>query len=182
MKRFLLLVPATILFIISNCSYSAIPKMDLALNDLVYLRDPEKTQEKMGAINQMMDFQADYPFIYLISIDNEQYAKLFFYPGDTPNTISLIEIGYVDNSILSDLHKIQVEDTFRTDSGLYLGMSEEDLKRKKGDPTREDGQYYHYQWDETFVLSHFNTPDYSEVVRFSKDRKVDYIRFGFDYP
>ena len=66
--------------------------------------------------------------------------------------------------------------------GLCLGMSEEDLKRKKGAPTRVDGQYYHYQWDELFVLSHFNTPDYSEVVRFSKDRKVDFIRFGFDYP
>lgn len=182
MRHFLLLVLATILFIISNCRYSATPEMDLVLNDLVFLRDPEKTQEKIGSIDQMMDHLADFPFIYLISIDNKQYAKLFFYPGDTPNTISMIEIGYVDDSIISDPHKIQIQDTFQTENGLCLGMSEEDLKRIKGAPTRVDGQYYHYQWDELFVLSHFNMPDYSETIRFSKDRKAEFIQFGFSYP
>jgi hypothetical protein len=119
----------------------------------------------------------------------KQYLLGYVYEGDTKNAFACFEIGFIedDTKLKNSKYNLTDEKGFKTESGLKLGMSLNELVKKKG-------KNYEIRFDvdstlvyklntntESSFLTRYNMPGYFMEFKI-KNNKVRKILFGFDYP
>lgn len=161
---------------------------DISINKKVFLHNPISVENVFGNIYLSMNQDNDFPYVYMINSTKEQYLKMVFFPGDVKNSISQFEVGYVSNIKNDILNHIALMDTFFTESGIFLGLSEEDVLRIKGvryEKIQSNDtlvmKYIIDNYDTSDFLKKYNMPVYFAEYWIVKD-KVIRFKFGFEYP
>lgn len=160
---------------------------DISINKEVFLHNPISV-ENVFNIYLSMNQDDDFPYVYMINRKKEQYLKMVFFPGDVKNSISQFEVGYVSNIKNDTLNHIALMDTFFTESGIFLGLSEEDVLRIKGNRCEKIQsndtlvmKYIIDNYDTSDFLKKYNMPVYFAEYWIVKN-KVIRFKFGFEYP
>lgn len=161
---------------------------DISINKEVFLRNPISVENVFGNISLLMNQDKNFPYVYFINRTKKQYLKMVFFPGDVKNSISQFEVGYVLNLENEKLNHISFGDTFVTESGIFLGLSKEEVLRIKGIPSEK------IQLDDTliikYIIDNYNTSDFLKKhnmpIYFAEywivEDKVIKFKFGFEYP
>lgn len=120
--------------------------------------------------------------------NQEEYLIASQYEGDESNSFSSFEIGYGENdSIAVKRGRMTDYKNFKTESGLKLGLSENDIVRLKGNNYAtehiQNTKILKYNIDELSspFLEKFAMPSYFMNFYLRHD-KVFKICFGFGYP
>ena len=128
-----------------------------------------------------------YPFTLFVDGTGTHYLFAYFYEGNPKNQYSAFEIGYAsDIPQITKLHPYTVADSlFATESGITLGMSEQELLRLKGKEHQrqeDNGTWLMYKLDEqSSFCRRYHMPGYVMKVRIA-DGKVAGVWLGFEYP
>lgn len=165
---------------------------DTTVNEKLYLNNYNSIMSFYPCIDSLyLHLEQDtYAFCLFANIYHTQYLKAFTYEGSLKNEFSLFEIGYLNNENL--FLKGQINDTnypsFRTESGLSLGMDFESVLSVKGNEydlqKREKDSLVIYKIDADDIFGFckkYNMPSYSLCLTI-KNSKVNKIVYGFDYP
>ncbi|MGS2764688.1 hypothetical protein [Sinomicrobium sp. M5D2P9] len=129
------------------------------------------------------------PVIIFGNKNNSEYLLAYQYEGNTENAFSCFEIGYFNDQItLREKTNPTESSDFKTESGIGLGISMEDVIQIKGENYKvEESEGYRimtYRMDDygnSSFLKRYNMPGY--FIRIAlKDDIVRRITFGFDYP
>lgn len=167
---------------------------DVSISGRIYFSEPQ------SVINNLNDIE---PYIYEDSLyhvdvlNKTQRLILTFHPGDVANSVSYFDLSYKPDSIPNNHSYIEVTWPFYTNTGLYLGMSEESARSLLsvpftvtflGEYTQYSYQLYYYQTrtgeyvgEPNEFLESYNMPEYSETLIFKNGCLVN-IMFGFEYP
>jgi hypothetical protein len=130
------------------------------------------------------------PVVVFSNLANDQYMLAYQYEGNTKNAFSSFEIGYMKDLeplVQKKANRLSEKD-FKTESGLSLGLSLEDVVKTKGDNFKisdtGDRTTLSYRIEDvpsSPFLKRYSMPGYFIEVVF-KQNKVVKILFGFDYP
>lgn len=127
------------------------------------------------------------PVAAFVNSNGVEYLLASQYEGNTKNSFSLFEIGYVkDIKQKIEYNKVD-ERTFETESGIHLGQSFRDLIQLKGDKYQISVQtdtvvtYRINDYKNSQFLKKYNMPGYFLEFRI-KNAKICNFKFGFDYP
>ena len=162
-------------------------KPDLTVNGLALLNDTsiQKITKKKIVIKEGI---REAPIAIFLNKKNTQYLLASQYEGDVANYFSLFEIGYLKDELSLDSigFKTQTDD-FKTESGLKLGMTMDELVKIKGKgySINKDGEIttisYAINNPNDPLLKLARLPGY--FIRASLKNNVIYkIIFGFEYP
>ena len=130
------------------------------------------------------------PVMVFDNIGNDEYLLTYQYEGNTKNSFSMFEIGYVKD--LKEVGKNKVthsnEKSFKTESGLSLGSSLDDVIKIKGSSFKRMNvnnviilRYVVEDFTQSAFLKRYNMPSYFIELVF-KENKVVKLSYGFDYP
>ena len=127
------------------------------------------------------------PGLLFLSKSGEEYLFAYFYEGNTRMAFSYFEIGATNSEEkdLTSLPHIQTEEeSFRTENGVGLGTSFEELVSMKGEtfrlaPNSLAGIYE--MGAETCFVRRYRMPGY-EMKFYLEDGKIIKLLFGFIYP
>ncbi len=129
--------------------------------------------------------------IVIFALKNKlQYLIAYHYEGETINSFNCFEIGYFKNEkkLENKSYFYIQDDSFKTESNLFLGNSLKDLESIKGKNylknNLEDLEIITYRisdFDSSPFLKRYNMPSYFMEFTLKND-KIIKIKFGFDYP
>lgn len=128
-----------------------------------------------------------YPFTLFVDGTGTHYLFAYLYEGNPANQYSAFEMGYAsDIPQITTLHPRTVADSlFATESGITLGMSEQELRRLKGKEHQrqeDNGTWLVYGLDaQSGFCRRYHMPGYVMKVRIAA-KKVDRVWLGFEYP
>ncbi len=160
---------------------------DTSINGQIFLRAPDSIIKSLGDIVPLIDFNADLPYAYILNNSQDQYLKMYFYPGDENNCASLFEIGMVSDLSSDITYKISSFDYFYTENNIMLGISRKQIEDIKGVNYEEgfDGENvlltYIISNQESNFLKKYGIPIYIEKYCLKNDKLINYS-FGFEYP
>lgn len=162
---------------------------DISINKKIFLCDAKSIKDNFGDLNLSMNHNSDFPYIFILNKTKEQYLKLIFSPGDIKNSFSQFEVGYTTNSVLNDtFNLISLIDTFFTESGISLGLCEEDILKIKGLNYTKNQikdtlvlKYLINNYETSDFLKKYNTPLYFAEYFMYENRLIKF-KFGFEYP
>lgn len=165
---------------------------DTTVNEKLYLNNYNSIMSFYPCIDSLyLHLEQDvYAFCLFANISHTQYLKAFIYEGSLKNEFSLFEIGYLNHENI--FSNGQIHDTkyssFKTESGLSLGMDFESVLSVKGneyDLQKRDKDsliIYRIEADDiSGFCKKYNMPSYSLCLTI-KNSKVNKIVYGFDYP
>jgi hypothetical protein len=119
----------------------------------------------------------------------QQLMSLTQHPGDEKYQISIIRVEYAKKDDYG-YRKLDV-DTFKTEKGIMLGMSKEDIINRLGncyaalDSTQGSMELYYRieapQDTKTYLLANHRMPVYYASYKI-RNGKVEKLEFGFEYP
>ena len=191
---------------IMNCngrrtSYVNNDKIDFKLQDVKPIKEPtflpDSTVNNILVLGRSESAESFYPYIsyeqYITHLrespvigfsnkDNSEYLLLYQYEGGVRNSFGCFEIGYTN-----DLQKKVTDidyDKFRTESGLMLGITINELKSIKGSSYTQDGDKVVYQltdYSNSSFLRRHNMPSFFIECTLRDDRIIR-IKYGFNYP
>ena len=129
------------------------------------------------------------PVIVFSNKTKNEYLLAYQYEGNTKNSFSCFEIGYLNASINKEFKNITItkEQNFITESGLVLGLTIDDVIKIKGTNKSEkiNGSEitlsYRIDDQNAAFLKRYNMPGYFLEITF-REKKVVKILYGFDYP
>jgi len=165
---------------------------DSTINSKLHLENQESVSriyDKNKPLTLVERFRES-PVVVFLNRSKREYLLAYQYEGNTENTFSSFEIGYVkDEKNLTKVKSTQTNEIdFKTESGLHLGMYLENLKKIKGNDfeiiTLENFVIVKYKIDnfETSpFLTKYNMPGYF-IEAHSKNNVISKLKFGFDYP
>lgn len=180
-----------------NNNHGALKKVinfipDIAINKKLFLEDDKSIfnfySKKKPLI--LIEKLRQSPVIIFGNNSSKEYLLAYQYEGNTKNTYSCFEIGYFeDDKSISIKQSNQTKETnFKTESGLFLGLSLEDVIRIKGlgyELEKSGGyiilNYKIEDYESSAFLKKYNMPGYFIEFRL-KNNIVKKITFGFDYP
>lgn len=129
------------------------------------------------------------PAILFSNNSEKEYLITYQYEGDTKNNFSLFEIGYLkdDTKLKNYVVNKTKYDNFKTESGLKLGMTLEEITNLKGSDFKVEKKS-----NEQIIRYTIDNPDDPKIKQYEmppyfmefylKDKKVYKIIFGFEYP
>ncbi|MDF2833919.1 MAG: hypothetical protein K0Q82_3025 [Chryseobacterium indoltheticum] len=129
------------------------------------------------------------PAILFSNNSEKEYLITYQYEGDTKNNFSLFEIGYLkdDTKLKNYVVNKTKYDNFKTESGLKLGMTLEEITNLKGSDFKVEKKS-----NEEIIRYTIDNPDDPKIKQYEmppyfmefylKDKKVYKIIFGFEYP
>jgi len=130
------------------------------------------------------------PVAVFSNASNSEYLLAYQYEGTTNHSFSCFEIGYMQDLEKVDVRKINlsIEKSFKTESGLALGISLADVVKLKGvyykKVTNRNDVLLTYRINDLATspfLMKYNMPGYFMEIKIKGDEVVK-ILFGFDYP
>ena len=165
-------------------------KPDSSINERLFLEDyesslkffPDKKKQKIH------DFIRFSPVMIFSNKLKEEYLIAYQYEGVTEYAFSCFEIGYFeeDKRLNKKLVVNSEETIFKTESGLGLGSTLEEVTDAKGKnfKAKRKGNdmilTYHLNKKHPFVKRYY-MPGYFMEFRL-RENKVRQITFGFEYP
>ncbi len=159
---------------------------DTTVNEVLKLEDYESVENTLGDIMEKVDSNAPLPDIYFESGLTKQYLRLIFFPGDTKNSFSRIEIG--EKSADKKYIELKKFATFKTESGIEIGSSLSFVIATKGSEftkyTKKGITVLTYKITDiakSSFLARYNMPSYTADYYF-KQGKLFKMSYGFDYP
>lgn len=173
-------------------SDSAAVRPDTTINRKLVLEDYTSAEIFYSKIQttDLVENLRSSPVMIFSNAGNNQYLLAYQYEGNTRNTFSSFEIGYV-KYLEPNVHRKMShldEKSFETESGLSLGLSVEDVIKVKGNSFKKDatsnGMRLTYRIEDASAspfLKRYNMPGYFIEVVFKENKAVK-ILFGFDYP
>ena len=157
---------------------------DSTINNVLILNNRESSKKFYPKISSenLINFLRESPVLGFSDKTRKEYLLLYQYEGGVKDEFSCFEIGYI-----SDLQKEITKtgySSFKTESGLKLGMSFEELIKIKGkDYTKKENNiiYQINDYSNSIFLRKYNMPSYFLECTM-KDDKIIKIKLGFDYP
>lgn len=136
-----------------------------------------------GEIN-LLERLRESPVVFFCTKDKKQYLLAYQYEGDTKDAFSVFEVGYTDSLNGASMCNVTSENSFRTESGLILGMPLHTLIALKGYnfnlPVHDSVLIYRIDSTAQF-LSRYKMPGYFLECQI-RNGHVSQFKFGFDYP
>lgn len=130
------------------------------------------------------------PVVVFTNKSKTEYLIAHQYEGSIKNAFDCFEITYVKNEQeLSNTNNYNVlENNFRTETDIKLGITFEELKSIKGANYEKEEKenltiltYKNTDYETSPFLKRYNMPSY--FMEFTlKDNKTEKIKFGFNYP
>jgi len=137
---------------------------------------------------RLLDHLRYSPVTVFTDKEKKEYLIAYQYEGDVKNSFSCFEIGYLkdDLKLEKDVTETKYDD-FKTESGVKLGMSLEEIINLKGrnykvekKPNEEIIRYVIDNPDDPKIKQYEMPPYFMEF--YLKDNRVYKIIFGFEYP
>jgi len=157
---------------------------DTSLCEIV-LRDSESATRIIGTDNKIDDNEQ----YHFYSKKERETLTLSQYPGDFKNQISLFKVEFSDKASYN--YKLLDIDTFRTEKGIKLGLTKNQIIERLGncylpvDSTKGYIElYYRIEQPEdskTKLLENNNMPVYYAKYKLWNN-KLEKFEFGFEYP
>lgn len=130
------------------------------------------------------------PVVVFINKSKTEYLIAYQYEGGVENAFDCFEISYSKNEQElknTDNYKT-LEENFRTETDISLGMTFEKLKSIKGSNYEKEEKesqiiltYRNTDFEASSFLKRYNMPSYFMEVTL-KENRIEKIKFGFDYP
>jgi len=158
---------------------------DISVNG-IFLEEHFTVESQIGDLMQFINREESLPSVYVFNNDSSQYLKLIFHPGGVKNSFSEFEVSYVGDLQESKGFRILRFKEFITDSEIKLGMSKQDIIKRKGSDffeIKED--YIKYIVDDfgkSIFLKKYNMPLYYAKYEFDSNNVLTKYSFGFEYP
>lgn len=157
---------------------------DSTVNNILILNNVESSKKFYSAIysKKVINFLRESPVIGFTNKEASEYLLLYQYEGGIENAFSCFEIGdttSVENELTTTNYN-----NFKTESGIMLGMSLDDLIRIKGKSYKKQKNKITYQitdYSSSDFLKKYNMPAYFFECTFD-EKKIVKIKYGFDYP
>lgn len=194
-----------IIFILQAVSFVSYPQASVAMDTYISPVKPDTTINEKLILGDNRSGKQFYPNIESIFLlerlrsspvavfgnsGRDEYLLAYAYEGTAKNAFSLFEIGYV-----SDLDSVAVkamvtthERSFKTESGLTLGLTLKEIVNIKGEEyettTSENEKTVTYRissLNNSPFLQRHHMPGYFIQLSLKNDRVVKII-FGFEYP
>jgi len=131
------------------------------------------------------------PFWYylILTSNKNQILRMSFYPGGNYDNFSYFEVFYVSPTDYKNLkYTIIKSNDLKTESGVHLGMSRQELIEIKGESfnkSESTDNLIVYEFEEGSelddFLSKYNEIGYKAKYNFKNDKLVRY-EFGFELP
>jgi hypothetical protein len=160
---------------------------DSSINNDLLLQNASSTIDVLGDVMVEIDKDVDYPDVYFKS-KGDEYLRVIFFPGNESNSLSQFEVGSIVDLKIDRLIPIDYS-SFKTESGIQLGITKENLVKIKGnifDRKEVNGyEVISYRIDDyasSSFLKRYNMPIYFAEYWFTKDNQLDKFKFGFEYP
>lgn len=160
---------------------------DFSVNQLKLRK--ENTFKEFYSQNLKLQDKLRYsPVLAFVDKNENKYFLAYQYEGDTKNSFSCFEIGYIkdDLELKKEIAPTKYED-FETESGLKLGISFDEIINLKGKDykveKKSNGDIVRYVIDDPDnpKIKEYEMPPYF-MEFYVKDNKVYKIIFGFEYP
>lgn len=152
------------------------------------LRNPN-TLINLGSQSVLLQENLRYsPVLALADQDRTQYLLAYHYEGDLKNYFSCFEIGYIsdESNLREKVNKIETRE-FKTESGLKLGMTVDQITSSKGKNYTVQKKNnltiikYSIENANSPILRKYNMPSYF-MEFYLQDNRVNKLLFGFGYP
>ena len=127
-----------------------------------------------------------YSFVAFVNKDTSLYLIAFEYDGDSYNSYSAFEVGYVTDEFYKCISKYYVTEynTFNTESGICLNMSLDQLLNLKGKECctiKDNAIIYYLDVDNSVFVQRHKSPEYYLKCELNKG-KICKFYVGFPYP
>jgi hypothetical protein len=171
---------------------SAKVEPDTTINKKLFLENylsSEKFYTKIDIVDLVEKIRSS-PVVVFSNTSKDEYLLTYQYEGNSKNSFSSFEIGYMKNLESVNAKKIYQsnESSFKTESGLKLGLSLAEIVKIKGKgfKRKDTGDetilsYRIEDYNRSIFLKRYNMPGYFIELVLKKD-KVIKILFGFEYP
>ena len=169
---------------------------DSSINKTIFLCNPLSVIRNFGDLMNRASKNADMgsdiekedlPNITFLNKGKNQYFKMLFHPGDTKNSFSEFEIGYIKDRVIKKSKQSNFI-SFETESGVQLGITLQELIDKKGKGYTIGTNagitcvsYVLNDIQKSSFLKRYNMPVYYAKY-YLQENKVVMFTFGFEYP
>ncbi len=161
---------------------------DSSINGVLFLHNPSSTLKVLGDVMSNINVDTDFPDAYFeSSVEGEEYLRIIFFPGNESNSLSQFEVGSLSLTGSKDLQPSKYP-SFKTESGIRIGMSKDELIAIKGNEFKEEklSDYlkltYSINESSSDFLKKYNMLAYFAEYWFTTDDKLIKYKFGFEYP
>lgn len=93
------------------------------------------------SFNSMFDILDNHPFVIFVNSKQTEYLIAFFHEGGTHNSFNEFQIGYLTKDIIKKINSRYIKtqyNSFYTNSGLHLGISQKTLQKIKGNHYKKE--------------------------------------------
>jgi hypothetical protein len=162
-------------------------KLDFKINQLE-LREENSLTNFYSQNIRLLDHLRYSPVTVFTDKEKKEYLIAYQYEGDVKNSFSCFEVGYLkdDPKLEKDVAKTKY-DNFKTESGLKLGMTLEEITNLKGSDFKVEKKS-----NEQIIRYTIDNPDNPKIKQYEmppyfmefylKDNRLYKIIFGFEYP
>ncbi|MBW8523545.1 hypothetical protein K0U91_12270 [Chryseobacterium chendengshani] len=162
-------------------------KPDFKINQLE-LREENSLTDFYSQNIRLLDNLRYSPVTIFTDKEKKEYLIAYQYEGDVKNSFSCFELGYLkdDPKLERDFGKTKY-DNFKTESGLKLGMTSEEITNLKGTDfkvekkSKEEIIRYTIDNPDDPKIKQYEMPPYF-MEFYLKDNRLYKIIFGFEYP
>lgn len=156
---------------------------ETTINGILALDDYASSQKFYPSINELkaVKFIRESPVMPFSNSSKTEYLLAYQYEGGTSNTFGCFEIGNYDSKI-SGYTTLSVTN-FKTENGLHLGMTLNELEHIKGTTFQkyQNKIVYRIEGKNSAFLQMHNMPEYFLECEL-KSEKITKIKFGFTQP
>lgn len=153
----------------------------------ISLKKPESIETSELCLNKLkLNETIDGNFYLILNNLKTKYLKAYQYEGDINYSISLFEIGFIENKI--DLNKLfyvltDNQDFFETPNGLKLGLNKKEVEYIFNNLLIKKKDYFYFELENPLNLKliEYNMPKYFIEIYFENEIVKNYT-FGFEYP
>jgi len=162
-------------------------KPDFKINQLE-LREENSLTNFYSQNIRLLDRLRYSPVTVFTDKEKKEYLIAYQYEGDVKNSFSCFEVGYLkdDPTLEKDVAKTKY-DNFKTESGLKLGVTLEEITNLKGSDFKVEKKS-----NEQIIRYTIDNPDNPKIKQYEmppyfmefylKDNRLYKIIFGFEYP
>jgi hypothetical protein len=156
-------------------------KFDVKINDLEF-NNPKSIIENVGTLEERIMEGENLPYVTFLNENKTEKLKVVLFPGSSFNDVYQFRVCYYKNDSIP-FHTTKYSD-FRTESGIKLGITKNELINIKGKGFREEGnalRYEIYDYEKPDFFKKYNLPIYYAVYTFETEKLIEF-EFGFVYP
>lgn len=165
---------------------------DTSINKKLFLSDFQSLSNFYSTTKNIVTIERvrESPVVIFSNKNNKEYLIAYQYEGGMKNSFDCYEIGYLLNEreLEKETFYNTSEDSFKTESNIYLGLPLENLISIKGASFKKNVvgtktilTYRNCDFENSDFLQRYNMPSYFMEFTMQENRIIK-IKFGFDYP